>query len=31
LLREDLWRDEGHLVVWLRLSDAGPRLAIAYI
>jgi hypothetical protein len=24
LLGEDLWRDEGHLVMRLRLSDAGP-------
>jgi hypothetical protein len=28
LLGEDLWRDEGHLVMRLRLSDARPWLAI---
>ena len=28
-LGEALWRDEGHLVMWLRLSDAGPQPVIA--
>ena len=25
LLGEDLWRDKGHVVLWLRLSDAGTQ------